>query len=644
MAIAQVKTDTLDDLLTCTICLETFTTPKYLPCLHTFCKTCINTYILSTLDKEKIGTTFKCPICRQDVLMGESPGQPETWAEKLPGNHFVASMMDRQAIKRSEKMCDSCKLNNKSELALSWCPVCEEAFCKACEICHKSFKISAKHPLVLLKEFSTTNEKSNISTILSCEEHAEEIIKIYCVQHSKPLCTLCATLAHRKCDEVISIENAASGIKDSKQTAQFVENLKQKREVLKALIKNRKELLAKCKNDASEMQDKVKCIRQDLFKQISEKEDKINAEISKSKKQIELAVSNDAAKLESLESTIVNWISLTETCLKHGSDQQCLFEINKISGNKATFDKDFSQNISKIQDMTINFTDDKDFVQFRDKINSLGHISISESKLDSAYHQSEVNQSLNYPTEYVKLLRTIQLQCRFGHTSGIFFETELLFVVYNDSKVVKFNQNGSTLCTLALPKQTYDISPTDKQRAVVSTGEQFVFIIDMKKMNLLQTLTIDSVIYGIAYTDGTLIGVNDTCITWINASSGARIKTKTTSGESWFVWAGSTNDYICGNGRNEIIIAKPRNKTMVYNNKTLALPRGISKDCDENIYICGYNSKNIHQLSKDGKLIRTFDAKAIGLEEPWIIRFKNNSKMFFVTCIRTGRVALCEIS
>lgn len=62
--------------------------------------------------------------------MGESTGNPETWAEKLPGNHFVTSMMDRQAIKRREKICDSCKTNNESKNALSWCIVREEAFCE----------------------------------------------------------------------------------------------------------------------------------------------------------------------------------------------------------------------------------------------------------------------------------------------------------------------------------------------------------------------------------------------------------------------------------------------------------------------------------------------------------------------------------
>ena len=52
----------VDDLLICTICLETFKVPIYLPYLHTFCETCIHTYITSSLKGDK-STGFKCPIC-----------------------------------------------------------------------------------------------------------------------------------------------------------------------------------------------------------------------------------------------------------------------------------------------------------------------------------------------------------------------------------------------------------------------------------------------------------------------------------------------------------------------------------------------------------------------------------------------------
>ncbi|CAG2205430.1 TRIM56 [Mytilus edulis] len=129
------------DLLTCTICLETFKVPKYLPCLHTFCETCIHTYIVSSVKEDK-PETFKCPICRRQVQIEECQGKADTWAKQLPGNHFVVSLIDRKAVKQGEKQCTACESNNKSSKAVSWCTVCEEAYCDPCVVSHKSFKMS----------------------------------------------------------------------------------------------------------------------------------------------------------------------------------------------------------------------------------------------------------------------------------------------------------------------------------------------------------------------------------------------------------------------------------------------------------------------------------------------------------------------
>ncbi|CAG2200202.1 TRIM56 [Mytilus edulis] len=326
MAIAQDKTYNFDDLLTCTICLETFTGPKFLPCLHTFCKTCINTYILSTVDKEKIGTTFKCQICRQDVLMGESPGNPETWAEKLPGNHFVASMMDRQEIRKSEKMCDSCKVNNKSEKAKSLCTVCDEAFCSSCETYHKSFKMSAKHPIISLKDIETNNETVIVSSLIFCEEHSGEIIKAYCVDHSKPICTLCATLSHRKCEDVITIEKAVSGIKKSQKAMEMSTELKDTSKQLSDLIRDRKNHLTDFEKEVQAILTKVSTIKDNIIEHLNKIEGQIKDKIIKLKKETVLKLSEESTDLESLKSTVDNWIVIYDTLFTSWSELQCLLK------------------------------------------------------------------------------------------------------------------------------------------------------------------------------------------------------------------------------------------------------------------------------------------------------------------------------
>jgi hypothetical protein len=74
-----------------------------------------------------------------------------------------------------------------------------------------------------------------------CSEHNGKIIEVYCVDHSRPCCTLCATLSHRRCENVISIDTAAAGIKQSTKAVDLSNELQQKSKHIDEMIENRKE-------------------------------------------------------------------------------------------------------------------------------------------------------------------------------------------------------------------------------------------------------------------------------------------------------------------------------------------------------------------------------------------------------------------
>ena len=48
--------------ITCSICYELFTDPFTLPCLHTFCKSCIQKSVENGLAEVPEGF-FECPLC-----------------------------------------------------------------------------------------------------------------------------------------------------------------------------------------------------------------------------------------------------------------------------------------------------------------------------------------------------------------------------------------------------------------------------------------------------------------------------------------------------------------------------------------------------------------------------------------------------
>ena len=65
MAKAASLADTLGKHLECAVCLDQYNEPKVLPCLHSFCKRCLQG--LLTHDVEEVVCKLICPTCRSSA-------------------------------------------------------------------------------------------------------------------------------------------------------------------------------------------------------------------------------------------------------------------------------------------------------------------------------------------------------------------------------------------------------------------------------------------------------------------------------------------------------------------------------------------------------------------------------------------------
>lgn len=129
-----------DEFLTCKICLEGFTSPKSLDCLHTFCEDCIESHANSESSYKKYSDyrEFTCPLCRKRTNL------PLGGVKKLPDNFLVSSLtevIDRQKPSKFQ-VCDFCKLvNRKHKEASAKCLDCSKLLCKACVTQHNETKV-----------------------------------------------------------------------------------------------------------------------------------------------------------------------------------------------------------------------------------------------------------------------------------------------------------------------------------------------------------------------------------------------------------------------------------------------------------------------------------------------------------------------
>ena len=648
MATSTSVDKTVDDLLTCTICLETLKVPKYLPCLHTFCEKCIHTYITSS-EKEDKSTGFKCPICRRLVSFEEKEGNPETWSKQLPGNHFVLSLLNRNAIIKSEKPCISCERNGISDKAISWCIVCEEAYCKTCGNCHKSLKVTLQHSMIPLKDIKESNIDSCISGVVVCTEHPEKTIEIYCNDHSKSCCTVCATVHHRKCEHVVTIDKAVYGVKESSKAIELLTKLKDTSVKLSEILKTRKENVSRFEKETNAVLAEISKFRESVNKHLDGIEDKLRNEMTSTQKTIGLKLNDDVTELSSLKSTVDNWRDMFEACLSKGSEIQCLVNLDELLEKVPRMNDDISKLLREIKDISVSFTPE-DLVH---NMASIGHIKTTETIPHSLIDKEEKTK-VNFQTGKIRVLFTIDVGTvkstresdGFRFLSGIFFNDNVIVTDNVNSRIVMYDDQGVQKKELKMDHQPTDITKVNDLTVAVATSSTKVYLVDPKLMTLSRIFTMEVNARRISYVGDEYVVIYSDTISWIDPTTGKQIRDlKTGYHHTKFASSSCKGEIIYNDSVSSVKCVSTKGNNFTYKSDQLNKPRSYDTDCDGNIYIVGHASKNIHQLTSDGKCIRIIPVSDFStiIHHPWVLRFKDNNNIFMLTFYHTGNVLVCEI-
>ena len=196
--------DQFSEQLSCPLCLNRFDDPKVLPCLHTFCRRCLEDMVR----RDRVGRLL-CPTCKQDVSMAADTG-----IDCLPSNFFITNILDvvtshdedydngeLEKESRSPRMCSSCDEGSK---ATSQCKDCNEYLCDKCVRAHQRVRLTKDHFIVRFALESTSKPLPSPSPIQPvsdrppsfCDHHDHEVLRLYCDTCASPICRECTMSKH----------------------------------------------------------------------------------------------------------------------------------------------------------------------------------------------------------------------------------------------------------------------------------------------------------------------------------------------------------------------------------------------------------------------------------------------------------------
>ena len=222
------------DFLQCLLCNNTYTDPRLLPCLHTFCKKCIEKHIEDeyhfknnsekTSDKSNekeeettthvpngltenhilVETSFKCTIC-QSEMMAKNGSDTD-----FPENTFVKSLCQMHGYKVEKKrQCDYCRFDGHAVLASHLCLECQDNMCQACTGAHHRTKVTRGHKVIPYEQVKKGLYDIDIRRFqkVNCPKHAEEALDMFCERCEVLVCKECK-VGHHDNHRWTSVEKA----------------------------------------------------------------------------------------------------------------------------------------------------------------------------------------------------------------------------------------------------------------------------------------------------------------------------------------------------------------------------------------------------------------------------------------------------
>ena len=341
------------DITSCPICFETFNIPKYLPCLHSFCEGCLQTYITSAFRVNSVCNGINCPVCRAFVQKPESAAA-DKWAKEFPSNHLLISIIDIENAKAETRRCNACARENETASAKSWCMNCCEALCESCERTHRKLKHTSQH-----KVFDIDKMPESSSTLQTaetyCNEHSDKKLEAYCYDHSAVCCMSCIMLLHRKCDRVESVEKAANMKKKSDDITKLEQSLADMKKQLENLVKLQMTNMTQCQTDISNIRKYIENLFQDTISHLESLRDKSLEEVAAAEKEsipdYETTIEEMKCKISAIEYDI----KILHTNLEHGAPAQFLQAMTQLTEQRDMLEKFLNENEESLQTIKITY-------------------------------------------------------------------------------------------------------------------------------------------------------------------------------------------------------------------------------------------------------------------------------------------------
>ncbi|OWF41136.1 E3 ubiquitin/ISG15 ligase TRIM25-like [Mizuhopecten yessoensis] len=659
----------------CLLCQEIYENPRELPCGHTFCSPCLTTYIQAEhvcADEDR--HYFPCPVCDTPIVPRDPNIHVNTWWTSFPINHLLLSHTKQIS---EDQICEACLRDWESSSAEVWCTDCAEMLCKDCKTYHKRNKVSSKHKLVPIDRESCRLKGIIVNDI--CPNHKTKRLDFYCVNHGSLCCSDCVSLTHRMCNNLKQLDDL---VETATPGQNYIEReWKEIREESKRMLDDENSQI----NNVNSTEKEVSAKMTHEIQRAKDKLDDLNAafqsDLAHKCNSYRQQINSRLRCVSKFNTNAENSHLLMSRLETQGSDRQTFITReqtkNQLSGHYRRMDQN-TKELPNTFDITLKIGQ---IVEAIMKVTTVGAVDVTstisltiqnakacigsllETIISTPSPATSVDPSSGSDlTDSVQRILVISpptstlvdvwegsvscVQTVHSHTievpvkhwlfSGIFTDNrQLLITDCLNNRLLLFDDNYSLV-----KEYNVDGNPVDVTRGRVA-NEIFVSLhgneilkctLRNGQLSVTERITCPRGTLGIAvhgdniyagtYKSVEVLSMDGEVNRSIRKSGGDPCLT--TSSSKARVYHRDNNDIVCRRLDNDAEVYR-------YSDPGLKSPVGIGLDRDENVYVCGMDSRNVYLVSPDGSRGKALLTKLTCIKYPFGIIVHPTKQEFVVT-------------
>ncbi|XP_069134003.1 tripartite motif-containing protein 2-like [Argopecten irradians] len=628
-------------LLECPICLEQLHQPRCLPCHHSLCQECLSTYITSEVSgKRDTATTFTCPVCRTLTHPIDKTEDKDKWAEQFPVDKVVMELIQMKSGSTESHYCTYCeKTKDKKVLAQFWCKTTQCLFCESCKLNHHDIihpncdgmDIRASGGNLLLRSETLTKK---------CDKHNEKM-DYFCVDHKTFGCTKCITVGHRKCNDVATTEDYCSTLDRNSTLKETTTYLQKATDSLESAVKNFQQYLQSIADDKESALQSIDDMEERFIQRMKEMKKEITDDLIAKYKVESDNLKATSQKCERLKIAMQNTMESTATARQQNDHMGTI-----LLYQRGQTELDAWKDLVKEMRMTSSIVSLKHEAEFDGTSLNFGKIVVQKQQ-----RQFTDVPGLTKPLSECELkeVRKVNIKMKSDRSNcdarGVVITPDGSIVVgdYNNQKLKLINTDGDVVDELKVNGIPYDLCLVDNTTVAAAIGNGVhVVTVTSSKLTLSNVINIGKTCYGITYRNGEFI-----------VSSGTEVYRVTKDGKTQMLQQcpnciyALSQDHRTGTLFLPYHINNPGGTAVgslstdnlykdVLNVGIVRYAYGVDVDMESNVYVCGWESNNVVQMSGDGTNVRELLTAADGITKPLAI-FVYGDKLVLTNQSRSDR-------